>query len=301
MPTYEELEIKSLKLEQRVAALEKEILDLKEVENKLTESKETFKTLFEHSAFVIDVIDAETGIPILQNKRFREQMGHTLDKMMRANSSKAPPKEHLLRHFQHVINKGATIFERKFFTKDGDERNFITSAVPIKLHGKWYIQNISFDITEHHQALIELKEREKDLEELNAALKVLLKRRDDEKIEIEDGFIASLDELIEPYIHALKDTPLNPQQDACLSTLESNLNQMKSPFIRGLSFKHSGFTHKELQIATLIRDGKTTKEISESLASSIRSIEFHRANIRKKLGIKNAKANLRTLLLSHQK
>lgn len=300
-PTYVELEQKAKQLEQRVDLLEKENSDLKEVEIKLTESEETFRTLFEHSAFVIDIIDADTGAPILQNERFHELMGHTVDEMLSIANRTAPPKEHLTRHFQHVINKGPTIFERKFLTKDGDERDFLTSAVPIKFRQKWYIQNISFDITEQNQALTQLKGKEKDLEELNAALKVLLKRRDEEKNEIEEGFVSDLDELIEPYIVDLKSSALNPQQNACVSTIENNLNQMKSPFIRGLSFRHSGFTHKELQVATFIRDGKTTKEISETLTLSIRAIESHRANIRKKLGIQNKKANLRSLLLSHQK
>ena len=57
-------------------------------------------------------------------------------------------------------------------------------------------------------------------------------------------------------------------------------------------------THTEVQVINLIIRGKRTKEIAESLYLSPRTVEFHRDNIRTKLGIKNRKINLRTHLLS---
>ena len=61
---------------------------------------------------------------------------------------------------------------------------------------------------------------------------------------------------------------------------------------------HLNMTPKELKIANLIRQGRTSKEICEILGSSEKVIAFHRQNIRKKLGLLNKKVNLKSYLIA---
>jgi DNA-binding CsgD family transcriptional regulator len=65
-----------------------------------------------------------------------------------------------------------------------------------------------------------------------------------------------------------------------------------------LRSKYLNLTSREIQIANLIREGKSTKEIAKLLNASSDAIDFHRNNIRNKLGLKNKKTNLRAYLLS---
>lgn len=147
------------------------------------------------------------------------------------------------------------------------------------------------------------KERESErksiaLEEINAALNILLKKRERDKTELEEKVLFNVKELVEPYLKKLKMQPLGPNQETLLRILESNIKEIISPFSRRLSAKYSNLTHKETQVADLIRHGKTTKDIAELLDSTLWAIQFHRKSLRRKLGLKNKKANLKFHLLT---
>ncbi|MDY6988489.1 MAG: LuxR C-terminal-related transcriptional regulator [Thermodesulfobacteriota bacterium] len=143
-----------------------------------------------------------------------------------------------------------------------------------------------------------VKEQVDNLEEVNTALKVLLKRREEDKAELEEKVLSNVKGLVLPYVDALRNTRLDPKQQTYLGIIESHLNSIVSPFSAKLSAKYWGLTPREIQIAALIKEGKTSKEIAELSNVSTRAIEFHRDNIRAKLGLKNKKANLRSSLLS---
>jgi PAS domain S-box-containing protein len=162
------------------------------------------------------------------------------------------------------------------------------------------------DVTEHKRADEALKKREQELEikshyleESNTALKVLLRHQEDDKIEFQGNILANTKELIMPYIDKLKKSRLAADQMAYLNILETNLSNIISPFLRNMTLKHFNLTPREMQVANLVKNGKSSKEIAQLLNLSTRAIEFHRENIRQKLGLKNKKANLQSYLLSH--
>jgi PAS domain S-box-containing protein len=166
------------------------------------------------------------------------------------------------------------------------------------------IQSIR-DITDRRRAEEGLKKRERELEmksrnleELNTALRVLLKRREEDKSELEEKVLTNIKQLVLPYIEKMKMSRLEEKDMSYVAILESNLKDIVSPFSHRLSSKYLNLTPKELQVANLIREGRTTKEIAELLNASPGTIDFHRNNIRHKLDMKNKKANLRTYLLT---
>ena len=144
----------------------------------------------------------------------------------------------------------------------------------------------------------ELENKTNDLEELNAALRVLLSKREEDKMTLQDNILSNVKTIIEPYVAKLKQYNLQQGQVTLINIIESNLNEIVSPFTRQLSSKFFNLSPSEIQVANLVKYGKTNKEIAEMLHVTQRTIAFHRENIRKKLGIKNQKTNLKTYLMS---
>ncbi|PNX45391.1 MAG: hypothetical protein BV459_08450 [Thermoplasmata archaeon M11B2D] len=98
--------------------------------------------------------------------------------------------------------------------------------------------------------------------------------------------------LIEPYLKKLKQTELNDSQLTYVSIIEKNLAEIISPFAGNLFSKYGRLTPFEIQIANLIKSGKTIKEVAVITKMPVKKIETYRYNIRSKLGIKNRKISL---------
>ena len=143
-----------------------------------------------------------------------------------------------------------------------------------------------------------LEIKKKGLEEINTAMTVLLKKREEDKIELEDNVLTNVKELVEPYFEKIKKTKLDDQQETFLSIIESNLSEIISPFTRKMSLKYLNLTPTEIRIANLIRNGCSSKKIAELLNVSPRTIDTHRKNIRRKIGLQGQRGNLRSHLLS---
>ncbi len=192
-------------------------------------------------------------------------------------------------------------------TIKGEEKYFQVIATPIRNEAGRIVQllELSLDITEREQAEralrkkdAELETKAKSLEEVNTALRVLLKQREEDKTELEEKVLSNVKDLVLPHLEKLKKISLNSNQKSCVDILESNLSDIISPFARRLSSKYLGLTPTEIRVANLVKDGMTTKEIAEFMNLSCRTVETHRDNIRKKMGIKHKKTNLRTYLSS---
>jgi DNA-binding NarL/FixJ family response regulator len=138
------------------------------------------------------------------------------------------------------------------------------------------------------------------LEETNDALKTLLARGEDDKKLMEDKIKSNVKELVLPYVDKLKLTGLTIEQQTYLEIIETTIKNVFSSFLQKITSKQYHFTPKEIQVATLIREGKTTKQIADIMKVTRSAIGLHRHHIRNKLGLGKAKVNLRSYLLSLQ-
>ncbi|MEN6331057.1 MAG: helix-turn-helix transcriptional regulator, partial [Smithella sp.] len=129
----------------------------------------------------------------------------------------------------------------------------------------------------------ELEEKTNNLQEINTTLNVLLQKREEDKKIMEENFVANIGSLVLPYLEKIRKYNLDEQQQYCLDTIEKNLDEIATPLLKNI--QQFNLTPREIQIASLINDGKTTKEIAQALGIAEGSIATHRKNIRKKLGL----------------
>ncbi len=144
-----------------------------------------------------------------------------------------------------------------------------------------------------------LEKKTKILEETNTALQVLLRRRDQEKIEFENDIMINVNKLVRPYLEKLLPGIKNEKYKLILDAAIINLNEIVDPFARVNLAGIAQLTSAEIQVANFIKMGKSSREIASFLNISLRTVETHRGRIRKKTGLKKRTANLRNHLLSH--
>lgn len=282
----------------------------KQTTGPMTASEENFRAFFETATDLMCMAD-KNGVLTYVNESMAMTLGYSKEEMIGMHVTKILDNRDVEKRFSSsfnkLIKKGKLHLETTWATKDGattygEERLLAVYDSNGRLVG---VRGVLRDITQRKIAEIALKKREAELdaktralEEMNAALRVLLKRRDEDKTEIEEKLLLNIQELVMPYLKKLQKTKLDPKQESLAGVIESNLKDIASPFSRILSTKYLKFTPTEIQVANLVKQGKTTKEVADLLNLSSETIECHRKNIRKKIGIKNKNENLRTHLLT---
>lgn len=189
----------------------------------------------------------------------------------------------------------------------GDRRLFLLRASPFrdpfgKVAGT--IETVK-DVTDERKLLQRLKDLEQELhamaESLNETkigLKVVLNQREKDKAELQGDVIDNVQRLILPYVARLRNKKMPPDHLAFLDLIEASLASIVSPFLRNATLRHRNLSPRELEIASLLKQGKNTKQVAELLTLSPRSIDFHRSNLRKKLGVGSTRDSLVSVLRS---
>jgi len=292
---------------ERVAIFAQNITQRKQTEDALQESEERYRNFFKNNHSIMLLIDPDNAGIVDANPAALSYYGWSHEDITgkKITDINILKKEKIFQEMERAKKEKRQHFYFRHRLSNGEIRDVEVYSGPITIHNKKFLFSIIYDITDRKLARSALKESErelkiktKDLEELNAALKVLLNKRQEDKEELEEGILSNVRTLIEPYIVKLKRSKLPQSQKILLNILESNLNEIVSPFTRKLSSKYLNLTPTQIQVANLVKHGKTNKEISEILHVAGRTIAFHRENIRKKLDLTNKKINLKTYLMS---
>jgi len=311
--TREELARELAQLRRRVGELEAAAIERRLAAEALQESEAKFRTLVEQlprSLIYMASLD-ERSTTLYVSPQVEEILGYSqeeykADPDLWAKIIHPDDYDSVMAEVRRCHQTGDRLTkEYRIIRKDGETIWFHDVANIVRDdHGKpLFLLGVNTNITKRKLTEEKLRIREeeletktRELEEVNNALRVLLKRADEDKREFERRIVSTVKALVAPSLEKLRQSASDVRQLAYLSMLESNLSDIISPFAQRLSPEYLGLTPAELQVAHLIKEGKNTKEMADLLRLSTRTIESHRQSIRNKLGLKNRKANLRTHL-----
>jgi DNA-binding CsgD family transcriptional regulator len=160
-----------------------------------------------------------------------------------------------------------------------------------------YVRDISYQYKLEHD-LNRIMEQYQSLEKRNAAISQLLAQRKLEREQLEETIAQNFEKFIKPSLNFLKTrSDINE-----VNLVETLIEEIVYPITKKRSSILDKLTVREMQIASLIKEGRSSEEIAKTLVVSKKTVDFHRANIRKKLGLqteKGEKINLMTYLVSH--
>jgi len=242
------------------------------------------------------------------NRAFCETTGYTRDELLGQNSMelgkwKGEQRQEILDH----LSTDARIRNKEIYWRDksGKLHCCLLSAEVIEFEGEKLVLSTLLDITERKQMEDELR-KSKDslalqaekLEALNTALKVLLDQQEQNQRLTSARLKSNLQELITPYLEKLKDGQMAPMDRVSLSVLESNLMDISSDFVYNLASCYPNLTPKEIKVANLVKEGRSSGEIAHVMGVSLGTVNAHRNNLRRKMGLGKGGANLRSHLLA---
>lgn len=159
-----------------------------------------------------------------------------------------------------------------------------------------FVKDITYEV-DLYSKICAIEKNMEGIRAQNDLLKVYIEQKEDEKKTIENTITGNVKKYIRPLIrHIREGVQEKPAEYEMLSLLDSLFENIVTPYLSGAP-AIDDFSSREIEIMSLIRAGRSSKEIAEAICVSKKTIDFHRANIRKKLGLEPGRDNLRSCLL----
>ena len=157
------------------------------------------------------------------------------------------------------------------------------------------------DLSEYKKVERELKQEKNHRRELYITLRNVMGSIEKEKKGMERLIAHKIETLLLPTMEKASKESSKNVRNSYLHMIREELLGLTSIFPKELDIPFMRLTRSEMVICNYIQSGYSSKEVADTLNISFETIQTHRKNIRKKLGLHGRKVSLYSFLSTRRK
>lgn len=259
----------------------------------LRKSEKLFRSLFTSAGEGIILVDK--SLKIMQvNEKGADMFGRKVSELEGQNCVKIihPDSIDSLLAASAIEEGDVWHGEVNGITGSGDA--FPASITVNKFHmgGENVLHLIVRNITQQKSMEEYLRQEKTKAEEMNVTLRNVMKAIDKEKEELELGIAQKITTSIIPSLQKLASEENKEVRNMYMNILRDQLAGLSRSAGAINNEDMMKLTKSEIQVCQMIQAGSSSKDIADTMNISFETVQTHRKNIRKKLGLSGKDVNL---------
>lgn len=202
-----------------------------------------------------------------------------------------------------LLNAMHTLGARERWTKtvvaiDGGGDGFPAEITLRKIAFTGYalFQLILHDLTAHVELTEDLQEKQAEVEEKEIALKQVLRSVEEDRKEMREQLTSQVRKQMFPALERMTSSDAAEVREGYRTVIEDQLADLVNDASGEFDSDLLKLSPREMEVCQLIQLGRSGKEIAQLLNMSFETVQTHRKNIRRKLGLRGRKTSLFTYL-----
>lgn len=259
----------------------------------LAKSEKLFRSLFTSAGEGIMLVDNRLNI-VQANQKAADMYGRTIETMENASVVilTHPDSIDSLKIASAIKEGEVWHGEINSITQSGDAFPASVTVNKFKLGGEDFLHLIVRNVTQQKSMEEFLKHEKVKAEEMNVTLRNVMKAIDKEKEELELSISQKVITNIIPSVQKLAAEENSEIRQMYMNILRDQLSGLTKSSGSISNEDLMKLTKSEIQVCQMIQSGSSSKDIADTMNISFETVQTHRKNIRKKLGLSGKDVNL---------